>query len=152
MSSKGAAALAVSDRYGKAVWSPRREAELGPCSCRLARLRDGPGGSLDFALFGFSLPSLWETRPQGRKDLEKEHAKTRQQFQETAPEPRGAGSGGWWGKGRWKGLRLGQGLRALLPAPSLLWVPAGGQQQSPHFQAHSPPSSLHRLQNQRRWT
>ena len=44
--SKGAAPLAeaVPDRYGKTVWSPHREAKMGPCSCRLAQLCDEPGG------------------------------------------------------------------------------------------------------------
>lgn len=109
---------------------------------------DGPGGSLDFALFGLSPPSLWDTRPQGRKDLQKERAKTRQQFQETAPEPRGAGSGGWRGQRQVEGATARAGAAGSAPRPLSALGPCRGTAavtplsgtQPPEFTAPSPKS------------
>lgn len=152
MCSKGAARLAVAvpDRYGKQLgahagtlsWVP---AAVGWRSCVMGR-----AGLWIPPCSGSLYPASGRRSPRGERSWKRSLLRPDNNFRKQRPSHGEQAVGGEGVGAKADGRGYGQGLRALLPAPSLLWVPAGGQQQSPHFQAHSPPSSPHRLQNQRR--
>ena len=141
MCCKGAAPLAeaVPDTYGKTVWSPRREAKMGPCSCRLAQLRDEPGGRGWISPCSGSLyPASGRRGPRGEMTWKRSILRPDNDFRKQRPSHGEQAVGVLGARGRRKGLPDGQELRALLPAPSLLWVPAGGSNTHPTFRHTAP--------------
>lgn len=140
---KGAApsAEAVPDRHGKTIRSPRREAKVGPCGCRLAQPRDEPGGRGWISPCPGSLyPASGRPGPRGERTWKRSVLRPDNDFRKQRPShgEQAVGDGG--------GERQAEGA----PRPLSALGPCRGQQQSPHFQAHSPLNSQHRLQNQRR--
>ena len=153
MFSKGAAPLAeaVPDTYGKTVWSPRREAKMGPCSCRLAQLRDEPGGRGWISPCAGSLyPASGRRGPRGERTWKRSILRLDNDFRKQRPSHGEQAVGGAGGERQTEGATRRAGAASSAPRPLSALGPCRGQQHSSHFQAHSPLSSQHRLQSQRR--
>lgn len=153
MFSKGAAPLAeaVPDTYGKTVWSPRREAKMGPCSCRLAQLRDEPGGRGWISPCSGSLyPASGRRGPRGERTWKRSILRPDNDFRKQRPSHGEQAVGGAGGERQTEGATRRAGAASSAPRPLSALGPCRGQQHSSHFQAHSPLSSQHRLQSQRR--
>lgn len=153
MCSKGAAPLAeaVPDRYGKTVWSPHREAKMGPCSCRLAQLCDEPGGRGCISPCSSSLyPASGRRGPRGERTWKRSVLRPDNDFRKQRPSHGEQAVGGGGGERQTEGATRGSGAASSAPCPLSALAPCRRQQHSPHFQAHSPLSSQHPLQSQRR--